>query len=354
MASRIDFKYLKEQADFLVVLKHYRIEVFGRGVARSIHCPFHEDKKPSCKINLGRKGYHCFGCGAHGNILTFVQKKEDLDEDELRAAARKLADICGLELVPPTGDPSRRATRPGEWGSGVETMQEPSEAQTPHHEASVASGEVAADIAANEPLSAEFVERFRAKLEPYHPYFEERGLTPAIVATFGLSYFAADKGMMRNRIVIPIHNEAGELLAWAGRFVGPDEELPEGHGKYLLPPKFYKQRCLYNLHRVRGKKHLVVVEGYFAVFRLFALGVPAVAFMGSSLSEAQVDLLRGAGVKYLTVLLDGDDAGRNAVPAMMARLSREPFLVKFGLLPEGTQPDTVDEAFLAELLRLKL
>src|SRR3954469_17496681 len=101
MASRIDFKWIKEQADFLKVLAHYKIEVFGKGTSRSIHCPFHQDKTASCKINLGRKGYHCFGCGAHGNILTFVQQKEGLDDDELRAAARKLSDICSIPLAPP-------------------------------------------------------------------------------------------------------------------------------------------------------------------------------------------------------------------------------------------------------------
>jgi DNA primase len=75
--------------------------------------------------------------------------------------------------------------------------------------------------------------------------------------------------------------------------------------------------------------------------------------MGSSMSAAQVALLREAGVKFLTVLLDGDEAGRSATPSMMARLATEPFLVKFGLLPEGSQPDTVPETFLRELLRLK-
>jgi DNA primase len=121
----------------------------------------------------------------------------------------------------------------------------------------------------------------------------------------------------------------------------------------LLPPKFHKQLVLYNLNRVRGKKHLVLVEGYFSVFRLFELGVPAVALMGSTLSSAQVALLSKAGVKYLTFLLDGDEAGRQAAPAIMARLATESFLVKFGLLPEGSQPDTVPEAFLRELLRLR-
>jgi hypothetical protein len=227
-------------------------------------------------------------------------------------------------------------------------MDEPSNTPTPVLEAPSASGEALV----NEPLPLEFVTRFRAKLEPYHPYLAVRGVPSLIADHFELGYCLPDqKSMMKNRVVIPIHDHDGVLLAYAGRWVGDD--LPEGEGKYKLPPKFHKQSVLYNLHRVRGKKHLVVVEGYFGVFRLFQLGVPAVALMGSSLSAAQVTLLREAGVKFLTVLLDGDEAGRQAAPAIMARLATEPFLVKFGLLPEGSQPDTVPEAFLRELLRLR-
>jgi DNA primase len=207
----------------------------------------------------------------------------------------------------------------------------------------------------NEPLSADFVARFRAKLQPAHdhPYLAARGLTPVLIDHFELGFCPPDtKSMMKNRICIPIHNLANQVVAFVGRWAS-DDPLPEGAGKYALPPKFHKQLELYNLNRVRGKKHLVVVEGFFSVMRLFDLGVPAVALMGSSLSPEQIALLREANVKYLTVLLDGDEAGRAAVPAMMERLSCEPLRVKFALLPNGTQPDTVPEDFLRELLQLK-
>jgi DNA primase len=205
----------------------------------------------------------------------------------------------------------------------------------------------------NQPLDPAFVERFETKLVREHPYLLERKLTPAVVETFGLGVFPVEqKGMMRGRLVIPIHDEEGRLLAYAGRWLGSDEDLPEGAGKYLLPKGFNKAAVLYSLNRVRGRKHLVVVEGFFSVMRLFALGVPAVALMGRALSDEQIALLHKAGVRFLTVLLDGDEPDRSAAAAMMARLSREPFRVKFALLPEGTEPDTVEETVLRELLRL--
>lgn len=156
---------------------------------------------------------------------------------------------------------------------------------------------------------------------------------------------------MKGRVVIPLHNKEGELVAYCGRWVGP-EEPPEGEEKYKFPPKFHKRLVLFNLHRVKGRKHLVVVEGFFSVFRLHALGVPSVALMGRSLSDEQIALLHEAGVRYLTVMLDGDEPGRSAATPMMEQLAREPFRVKFTLLPDGTEPDTVDETVLREILRL--
>ena len=82
---------------------------------------------------------------------------------------------------------------------------------------------------------------------------------------------------MAGRVIIPIHRVAGELLAYAGRLVHDD--IPAGTGKYLFPAGFHKHVVVYNLHRVASRKHLVVVEGFFDVFRLHALGVPAVALM---------------------------------------------------------------------------
>ena len=84
--------------------------------------------------------------------------------------------------------------------------------------------------------------------------------------------------MMKGRVTMPGHNVADELLAYAGRLISDD--VPEGSGKYLFAARFHEHLVLYNQHRVLGRKHLVVVEGFFDVFRLHTLGVPAVAPMG--------------------------------------------------------------------------
>src|SRR5205085_2676549 len=97
---------------------------------------------------------------------------------------------------------------------------------------------------------------------------------------------------MVGRVCIPIHNPAGELVAYAGRWVGGDDELPEGEDRYKLPKGFLKTLELFNLHRVKRCQHLVVVEGFFGAIRLHASRVPAVALMGNTVSEEQITLLR--------------------------------------------------------------
>ena len=134
----------------------------------------------------------------------------------------------------------------------------PSGPATPAHEPPASPEGHAGET--NPPLS------FALKLDPAHPYLAERGLAAETVEAFGLGYCA--RGMMQGRICIPIHNEHGELVAYAGRWVGPDATIPEGKGRYELPPRFEKSRVLFNLHRIDDPLHLVLVEGFFGAMRL--------------------------------------------------------------------------------------
>src|SRR3954452_19995513 len=129
--ERIDFNFIRQEADFLVVLEHYGIKADGQGVQRVCRCPFHADRKPSLKVNLGRKVFNCFGCGAKGNIIEFVRRKEGLDNDEVRAAARKLASICSIPLAPPLGQRAKLQKPGADEPSGSETTKDASSSETP-------------------------------------------------------------------------------------------------------------------------------------------------------------------------------------------------------------------------------
>src|SRR3954454_12268603 len=115
--ERIDFNFVRQEADFLTVLEHYNIAVQGQGVQRQVLCPFHADRKPSLKVNLGRKVFNCFGCGASANVIEFVRRKEGLDQDEVRAAARTLASICTIALAPPLGQATKLQNPSADQGS---------------------------------------------------------------------------------------------------------------------------------------------------------------------------------------------------------------------------------------------
>jgi DNA primase len=141
---------------------------------------------------------------------------------------------------------------------------------------------------------------------------------------------------MSGRMVIPIHNEMGELVAYAGRAIDGSEP------RYKLPAGFKKSLELFNLHRaVAGneERSVVIVEGFFDCMKVHQAGFPAIALMGSSLSQKQEDLL-AKHFRMAWLLLDGDDAGQGAADDCLARLAQRTF-VRLVRLEDGRQPDSL-------------
>jgi DNA primase len=300
MTRLVDFARVKAEASFEQILERYGVKIGGRGKKRMALCPFHPDTKPSCSIHLGRNVFYCFGCGAKGSVLDFVARMENIS---IRDAAVRVEEVCDLRSEP-------------------------------------------------SPLTKQKVYRdaaslpFRLKLDPAHPYLSGRGVSPELAAQWGLGYCAC-RTIMQGSICIPIHDERGALVAYAGRRASDD--IPRGVPKYLLPRGFEKRRVLFGLCRVKGSEHLILVEGYWSVFRLHTLGLPAVALMGRVLSTEQETLLKQFGARMLTLLLDGDRPGREATERLLPRLATD-FFVRVVHLPDGAQPDTVPEQFLLEFL----
>jgi DNA primase len=307
-ARRLFLARVKEEASFEQILDHYRLKTRGAGSNRMTCCPFHPDTRPSCSIHLERKVFYCFGCGAKGSVLDFVA---EIEKVSILEAAERVEYLCRIRRE--TYAPLRQATRDRHDGDFSDQPLRPLP--------------------------------FRLSLDPSHSYLAGRGIGPELATTFGLGY--CSRGTMRGRICIPIHDERGVLVAYTGRWAS--DELPEGVPKYDLPRRFPKRRVLYNLHRVSGVEHLVLVEGYWSVFRLHALDTPAVALMGRSLSEEQEVLLQNSGVRNLTLFLDGDTPGRKATDQLLPRLA-ERFFVHAPSVPDGAEPDMVPEQFLLDVL----
>lgn len=179
----------------------------------------------------------------------------------------------------------------------------------------------------------------------------ERNFAKDIIEEFGLGY--CSRGLFKGWIVIPVHNENGEPVAYAGRW--PDENPPEGEDRYKLPPGFLKSLVVFNLHRVKEMvkvKGLIVVEGFFALFALWQAGFKNVAaLMGSSMSPEQEELVVEAVGKdgQAILMFDGDKAGQECTGQAMARLGSRVF-VKTIKLDEGLQPDKLSKEDINNLL----
>jgi DNA primase len=312
----VDFKHVKASVTFEQLLAHYGLEFRpAKGSELLGLCPFHQDTKPSFRVNTEKNVFHCFDCDAKGNVLDFVARKESVT---IRKAALMLSEWFGI-------------------GNG--------EKEAPSSNLSPTEGAKEPVAAAAEPVEGNKPLKFTLKVVYDHPYLKERGIEPELAEEFGVGF--CKRGMMKDRIAISIHDATGQLVAYAGRWVSGD--VPEGEEKYRLPPGFKKSIVLYNLHRVKGIEPLFVVEGFFSVMRLHKLGIHAIALMGRSLSQEQEKLLQENGVKSLMLMLDGDSPGREAQVALLQQLG-EKFLVGAVDLPDGGQPDTVDESFLYEVL----
>jgi DNA primase len=208
-------------------------------------------------------------------------------------------------------------------------LQTPAAAENPVPVEDVTPAHEATAEPVNPPLKFIF-----KHLDTRHPYLKDRGLTEATIDFFGLGHHAG-KGIMHNRICIPIHNEQGELIAYAGRWPA-DEGWPERTDKYQLPPGLKKSRVLFNLHRARehATEGLIVVEGFFTVFEFFQRGRKnVVALMGSSLSKEQERLIvETVGPKGRVLLaLDNDEAGRKGSEDAVNRLSSQVFVREMAL-----------------------
>jgi DNA primase len=170
------------------------------------------------------------------------------------------------------------------------------------------------------------------RIDCSHAYLTERGVTPKVARHFGVGYNCG-KGLMEGRIVVPIHDENGLLVAYAGRSI--DQTEP----RYRFPARFRKSLVLFNLHRasVAGKS-VIVVEGFFDCLKVHEAGLPCVvALMGCSLSLRQEELLCEQ-FQEVTLFLDGDSAGRAAGAAIAQRLVPK-VSTRLVEVPAGSQPD---------------
>jgi 5S rRNA maturation endonuclease (ribonuclease M5) len=313
----VDFKQLKADVAIEEVVAHYGVHlrrVGGTELRGRCPLPTHSSSRSrdSFSVNVARNVWSCRslscmqarGGRPGGNILDLVALMESCS---IRDAALRLQDWSGAAperfIVP-------RTSRP-----------DPITAENP-------------------PLH--FALRY---VDASHPYLTSRGVTPQTIRTFGLGLYTG-KGLLRGRVVIPIHNASGELIAYAGRALDGREP------KYRFPAGFRKSLVLFNIHRAleTRSRAVIVVEGFFDALAVHQSGYPAVvSLMGSTLSRWQAELLCTHFDRAL-LMLDGDAAGRRASTAITDVLhSRMPVTVIS--IDEGRQPDQLASEEIRRLVK---
>ena len=330
----VDFHAVKQAVTMVQVLDHYKLtERFQRkGDSLSGACPLHTGENPTqFRVSVSKNCWNCFGdCKRGGNVLDFVSLMEGV---AVREAAIRLSDWFNVVSEKPT-----KKAASSEEKKPAPSKEEPP--QTPPKAASEAQ-----ETGPNKPLGFEL-----RNLDPAHPYLTERGLSGATIAEFGLG--CCNNGSMKGRIVIPIHNADGQLVAYVGRWPGdPPEDTP----KYKLPAGFRKSEELFNLHRALQADPslpLVIVEGFFDCLHLCQNGITrVVALMGCQLSHAQEELLAAhlQPGDHIILMLDEDDAGRAGREYALQRLATRAFVKVFGYGREGQQPTDLSAEELQSL-----
>ena len=198
MTQWVDFKTVREHLSFHDVLAHYGIDEHGSGDQIKIICPFHNDHKPSCGVNLEKQVYNCFACDAGGNALDFVAHMEGLDPNntsELRKAAFAAADTFGIDeaLQRPANGRAKAKGKANGSAKPVEAKAKKA-GRSKRSEKDVKDKPVKPS---NQPLA------FELTLDHKHPFIEERGFKKKLIKEFGIGHYQG-KGWGANRAFWPM------------------------------------------------------------------------------------------------------------------------------------------------------
>jgi DNA primase len=304
-------------------------------------CPFHSEKRPSFSVHVANQFYHCFGCGARGDVLKFVMEMEHISFYE---ALKSLAERYGIAMP----KRSQYADEDSRLRSAIHEMHELAQE---HFRANLSgpAGEAARAYVERRGLFPETVERFglgyslqsgRALLR----LFEDRHFTAPQIEASGLLGKRQDGGFydrFRNRLMFPIHNESGKVIAFGARAMAADDEP-----KYLNSPEtpiYKKSHVLYNLHRakeaIRKEDRAILVEGYMDAIGVMAAGIgPVVASCGTALTSQQVQALKRHSQR-IVVNFDPDAPGAKAAEKSISLLLDESMHIRIMELDGELDPD---------------
>lgn len=322
---------VRNSADIVRVVSDY-VTLKGTGATLKGLCPFHSEKTPSFSVHRDKQYFYCFGCGAGGDVFSFVMTLEKATFPE---SVRIVAEKLGIS-IPEQGVDDGKADERKELFDALDRAS--------NYFRKMLSGEEAGparQILEKRKISAEFAERFRVGYAPASGLLAT--LRPRDAVATGL-FLRNEQGEVydrfRRRLMFPIWNDRGKVIAFGGRAIGDVQP------KYLNSsesPLYSKSNVLYALHVARNVAQkagrMVVVEGYFDCLSLHQGGIEnVVASCGTSLTQQQVAIM-ARYVPEIVMNYDPDTAGQNAMRRSIDLLLAKNLRVRILKLPGGLDPD---------------
>lgn len=349
-----------------VLKKHDIVDVIGKHVPlkKQGHymkglCPFHSEKTPSFTVNAERQIYYCFGCHATGNLIHFVMEQEGLSFPE---AVRQLADEADIPFERDQ-EPEEKSQERKERDS-LYAAHEFTARLYQHILTSTKQGQKALSYVRSRGLSQASIELFQIgcaadNWDLLARQLEKREYSLPLCETGGLISAKSDGSgyldKFRDRLIFPIHDLKGKIIAFAGRAMGDVQP------KYLNSPEsplFNKSRSIYNFNRarpmIRRTGQVVLFEGYMDVIKAWEAGVEnGVATMGTALTEEHCLILRRHADEVI-LCYDGDSAGQNAAYKAIGLLDKAGLQIKVAVIPDGKDPDDFITSYGAERFRKQI
>ena len=329
---------VQQQNDIVSIISGY-IPLKQTGRSFKALCPFHHEKTPSFVVSPEKQIFHCFGCGAGGNVFGFVMKYENMTFVE---AVELLADKVGISIVKQ------------KINTNVLDLYRVNNMVSEHFInmlGNSSGGKQVYEYLKNRGINNQTIKNFKlgyapADLKSLLEFAKEEKISEGVLDKAGITaYDSSEKNRylrFRNRIIFPIHNTQGKIVGFAGRALD-DKTLP----KYLNSPQtalYNKSSILYGLNiakkEIADNKHAIIVEGYMDLLSLYqAEFLNVVASSGTSLTVQQAKLLLRYATKA-TIIYDGDTAGTNATLRGLDILVEQGLTVKIVKLPVGEDPDS--------------
>jgi len=333
---------IKDRLDLVdLVSEHLRLQKAGRDLKGL--CPFHSEKTPSFYVSPEKQLWHCYGCQKGGDHFTFIQDIEHLD---FRGALRLLAEKTGVVLEESPG-----AGRQRELKRTIHRLNGMAAQYYHHILLENPAGRTALIQLESRGVTRQSMAEFMLGFAPAGQhrdnlvrFLRKHGVSDREMVEAGLATKLEGGDLwdrFRQRIMIPIHDEHGELVGFGGRVID-DSQQP----KYLNTSQtalYDKGRTLFNLFRARKpiheQKHAVLMEGYFDAITAWQAGVTnVVTTSGTALTEHQVRLLKRE-TQELLLAFDRDDAGMNATQRAIELASKSSIYIKVVRVPQGKDPD---------------